>query len=399
MPRRLQTNAARSGAALGLALLLTAAALWLYRAGAASAGMAAAAAALLACCIVLSLSIPRVFRRLESKRSQMPRLSRLTGEGLALFLVMLFLAAAAAVSGNNLFYLLLGAALAAAPLSGFVSRLSLAELSVRVFAQEHVFAGKPFDVEVRIRNGKRRMPSFSIELGPAPRPAAPGVRFSRGWCPLIPAGEEVLTRIEGRFDARGIYRNPAFLLSTRFPFTAIERRLRVELRREVVVYPRIDAPIDIDRRMRALDRRAEPAPGTSHDLYRIRPAAENESARFVDWKATARSGDLQVKEFHRLERPRAEIVFDRAGYARQEEFETAVNRCATLLYALWRRGAALLFRCGSFETSVAPRSARIYACMRFLAALEADSRSADAPRENAPANTDAAVIAASRPSP
>ena len=397
MPRRIRTNAAKSGAALGLALLLTAAALWLYRAGAASPGMAAAAAALLACCIVLSLSIPRVFRRLENKRSRMPRLSRLTGEGLALFLVMLFLAAAAAVSGNNLLYLLLGVALAAAALSGFVSRLSLAELSVRVFAQEHIFAGKPFDVEVRIRNGKRRMPSFSIELRPAPRPGAPGVRFSRGWCPLIPAGEEVLTRIEGRFDARGVYRNPAFLLSTRFPFTAIERRLRVELRREVVVYPRIDAPIDIDRRMRELDRRAEPASGTSHDLYRIRPAAENESARFVDWKATARSGDLQVKEFHRLERPRAEIVFDRGGHARQEEFETAVNRCATLLYAFWRRGAALLFRCGEFEISVAPRSARIYACMRFLAALEADGRPA-APPENAPANTRAAVIAASEPS-
>lgn len=399
MPRRIQTNTIKANAALAAALLLAAAALWLYRAGAASAGMAAAAGALLTCCIVLALCIPQVFRWSQEKRPRLPWLARLTGEGLAIFLALLFLAAAAAVSGNNLLYLILSVMLAASALSGVVSRLSLAELSVRVFAQEHVFAGKPFDVEVRIENRKRRMPSFAVELGPAPRPARGGVHFSRGRLPLLPAGEEVLTRIECRFDRRGVYRNPAFLLSTKFPFSMIERRLRVELRREIVVYPRIDAPADIDKHIRAIDRRAEPAAGTSHDLYRIRPAAIDDGARFIGWKATARSGDLQVKEFHRRERRRVTLVFNPRGYGGGEEFEAAVNRCAALLYGLWERGVEVLFRCGGFETSAAPRSGGIYACMRFLATLEADGEAAGASGKTAPAKAGEIVIAAADPLP
>ncbi len=296
--------------------------------------------------------------------------------------VLLFLAAAATVSGNNLMYLILSIMLAAVVLSGIVSRLSLADLSVRVFAQEHIFAGRWFDVQVRIENLKRRLPSFAVELGPNPRPAHRGIRFSRGYCPLIPGGEEVLARIECLFAGRGVYRNPAFLLSTKFPFSMIERRLRVELRREVVVYPRIDVPLDLDEYLRALDRRAEPAAGTSHDLYRIRPAVAEDGARFVNWKATARSGDLQVKEFHRHERRRVEVVFDRcAPDGGGEEFETAVDRCATLLYKLWERGVEALFRCGEFEASVAPGSGRIYACMRFLATVGADNDAGNAPEK------------------
>ncbi len=395
----MRTSTVKASAALAAALLLAVAALWLYRTGAATAGIAAAAGALLACCLVLTLCIPQVFRWSERKSSRLPWLARLTGEGLALFLVLLFLAAAAAVSGNNLMYLMLSVMLAAGMLSGVVSRLSLAALSVRVFAQEHIFAGRWFDVEVRIENLKRRMPSFAIELGPNPRPAHRSISFSRGFCPLIPGGEEVLARIECRFDRRGVYRSPAFLLSTKFPFSMIERRLPVDLRREVVVYPRIDAPLDIDEYLQTLDRRREPSAGTSHDLYRIRPAVAEDGARFVDWKATARSGDLQVKEFHRHEQRRAEVVFDRRAPRGREEFDTAVDRCATLLYKLWERGVEVLFRCGEFETAAAPGSGRIYACMRFLATVEADDNAANAPDPTALEEIDKIVVGAAQPLP
>lgn len=376
MPPRIRANTVKATAALAVALTLAAAAQWLYRTGAAAAGIAAAAGALLTCCIVLILCAPQVFRWGERRRARLPWLSRMTSEGLVFLLTLLFVTAAAAVSGNNLLYLILSVMPAAIMLSGAVSRLSLADLFVRVFAQEHIFAGKSFDVEVRIKNLKRWMSSFAIALGPGPDSAHAGIRFSNGYCPLIPGGEEIFTRIECCFADRGVYRNPAFLLSTKFPFSMIERRLRVELRREVVVYPRIDAPIAIDEYLRALDPRTEQAVGTSHDLYRIRPAIPEDGARFVDWKATARSGDLQVKEFNRLEHRRVTVIFNRhAPHGKKAEFETAVAHCATLLYELWERGVEVLFQCAEFENSVAPGSDRIHASMRFLATVEADDPS------------------------
>ena len=37
--------------------------------------------------------------------------------------------------------------------------------------------------------------------------------------------------------------------------------------------------------------------GRGHDFYRIRPYETLESARHVDWKATAHTRDLQVREY------------------------------------------------------------------------------------------------------
>lgn len=373
MALRIRTNTAIATAVLAVAFSLAIAAQWFYKKGMIIAGIGAASVALLTCCVVLVLCAPQVFQWGRKKRARLPWLSRLTGEGLVFFPALLFIAGAAIVSGNNLMFLILSVMLAAMMLSGVVSRLSLAELFVRVFAEEHVFAGKPFDVEVRIKNLKTWMASYSLQLGPSIQAADQGIELSSGYCPLIPGGEEVLTRITCCFSKRGVYRNPEFLLKTKFPFSVIERRLRVQLRPEIVVYPRIDASIGSDDTVRALEQRIRPTLGTSHDLFRIRPAVAEDGARFVDWKASARSDDLHVKEFNSQDQHSVEVVFDRhTPVGREAEFEAAVDRCATLLYNLWERGIEVAFRCGEFERAIAPGSDRVYDSMHFLATVEPD---------------------------
>ncbi len=395
MPVRIRTNTAIATAVLAIAFALALAAQWFYRAGMVIAGIGSAAVALLTCCIVLILCAPQVFRWGHEKRARWPWLSRLTGEGLVFFPALVFIAAAAIISGNNLMFLILSVMLAAMMLSGVVSRLSLAELYVRVFAEQHVFAGKWFDVEVRIKNLKTWMASYSLQLRPHIQAADQGIEFSSVYCPLIPGGEEVLTRIACRFSKRGVYTSPAFVLATKFPFSVIERRLRVQLRREVVVYPRIDASIGDEDYLKALEQHTQPTVGTSHDLFRIRPAMAADGARFVDWKASARSDELHVKEFNKLDQHNVEVIFDRYTARGQEaEFEAAVDRCATLLHNLWERGANVQFRCGNFENAVAPGSDRIYTSMHFLAGVEPDLDSSSGPADA----TDALVIGVAHPS-
>ena len=50
--------------------------------------------------------------------------------------------------------------------------------------------------------------------------------------------------------------------------------------------------------------------GRGADLYRIREYMPEDSARHVDWKATAKSGSLKVREFAREDERKLCIVFD-----------------------------------------------------------------------------------------
>ena len=74
--------------------------------------------------------------------------------------------------------------------------------------------------------------------------------------------------------------------------------------------------------------------GRGSDLYRIREYMPEDSARHVDWKATAKSGSLKVREFAREDERKLCIVFDNpeAGIISEEAYEKAVDLTASLAW-------------------------------------------------------------------
>jgi len=101
----------------------------------------------------------------------------------------------------------------------------------------------------------------------------------------------------------------------------------------------------------------------------------------VDWKASARTGSLQVREFAREDERRVLLVLDEAIPAdgkpresREAIFEHGVALCASLAWHFYEINSVLAFRCGAFETPMAPAGENIYAILRHLASAEpADS--------------------------
>ncbi len=63
--------------------------------------------------------------------------------------------------------------------------------------------------------------------------------------------------------------------------------------------------------------------GRGSDLYRIREYTQEDSARHVDWKATAKSGSLKVREFAREDQRKLRIVFDNPvpGAVSEKDYE------------------------------------------------------------------------------
>ena len=87
----------------------------------------------------------------------------------------------------------------------------------------------------------------------------------------------------------------------------------------------------------------------------------------MDWKSTAHTGDLQVREFASEQQRTVEIFLDRnitPGY--EDWFERAVECCAFLCWRLQETG--IRFRSQQFDILL-PDDGDVYTILKFLASV------------------------------
>ena len=308
-----------------------------------------------------------VGKRLERVRAAIAGRIRykVTRGGVLFILAVATVAASAVASANNLLFLILSAMLSTMLVSGFVSRLCLAGLELDFVVPEHVVAGRTVPAKLYVRNSKAWMPSFSIQVvGVEDKTPSPLVRAV--YFPVIPGGATLEETVEVRFPHRGAWRRNSFAFTTRFPFGFLEKTERVTLLREVVVYPSIDPRPGFENLLAELGGEIESHyRGLGRDFYRIRPYQAFESARHVDWKATAHTGNLQVREFAREQESLVELFLDRDAPA-GEWFERAVSCCAFLAWNLSAKGTEIWLRAQDYALRV-PEEGDVYTILKYLA--------------------------------
>lgn len=292
---------------------------------------------------------------------------KITRGGLLFSFGILLVGIGAILSGNNLMFLIAAAMMATLLVSGFVSRLCLAGLELDFLVPEHVSAGRTVPGKLFVRNQKWVIPSFSIRVEGIRDPASPTLT-SGVYFPLIPGGATVEETVDVRFTRRGAYRQNSFAFLTAFPFGFLEKSARVTLLREMIVYPSIDPKPGFEDLLAGVSGEIETHyRGLGRDFYRIRPYEAFESARHVDWKASAHVGALQVREFAREQEQAVEIFFDRdVPPSLDSWFEHAVECCAFLAWGLSNQGASISFRSQNFHMRL-PEDADIYSILKYLA--------------------------------
>ena len=302
---------------------------------------------------------------------------RVTRGGLLFTLAVLLVAAAAGLSANNLMYLILATMISTLLVSGFISRLCLAGLELDLMLPEHISAGRPARAKLFVRNLKGWMPSFSIQVTGVPERALAALGRSIEpsailtmpvYFPVIPGGAMLEEIVDVKFDRRGAQRQNSFVFTTRFPFGFLDKIARVTLPREVLVYPSIEPQPGFAELLSAIVGEIEThMVGLGRDFYRIRPYEAYESARHLDWKASAHTGDLQIREFAREQERAVEIFLDRDVPEHLEEwFESAIECCSFLSWSLWQMGAGIRFRSQQFDIRV-PEEGDVYAILKYLA--------------------------------
>src|SRR5260221_665019 len=170
------------------------------------------------------------------------------------------------------------------------------------------------------------------------------------------------------FPARGRYCEKNFGLATRFPFSFLMKTRRINLAREVIVYPVVDSTEQFLQVLPMVTGEFETfMSGRGHDLYRIREYMPDDSARHVDWKATARTGALKVREFSREDERKLRIVFDNPapGILEPDVYERAVRLAASLGWHFHHEDVEVSFVAPGFEPTE-----DVFSFLRYLALVE-----------------------------
>jgi uncharacterized protein (DUF58 family) len=195
-------------------------------------------------------------------------------------------------------------------------------------------------------------------------PLAPGIFEGAVYFPYLPPHSELSADLELCFARRGRYRESSFGLATRFPFAFLKKTRHVALEREILVYPPVEPAGEFFAILPLVRGEWESfVRGCGSDLYHIREYGPEDPARYVDWKATAKSGSLKVREFTREDERKLRLVFDnpQAGAISQQAYERAVNLAASLAWHFSEEHAEISF--------VVPGSAPGNDLHQFLAQL------------------------------
>jgi uncharacterized protein (DUF58 family) len=275
--------------------------------------------------------------------------------GLLFFALILLVTILSLSSGNNLLYLVLSALLSTMFVSWAPSRLNLSRVGVSVRFPNHIFAGESATFDLTVTNRSRLLPAFSLTVamseggGGQASPKAKEVATNPTelvYLPIVPARASASARIERGFPKRGVYPIKGFIVHSRFPFGFIEQRRRLEASGEIVVYP---APLPLDEFGHAqpplLGRVESRAKGSGSDLYAIRQYISSDHRRQIDWKATAKTSQVMVREFTRDDDWRVTIMFDArvekessSAPEFDEKFERGVTLAASLISYFIRAG-------------------------------------------------------------
>lgn len=313
----------------------------------------------------------------------------ITRRGWIYLLSVLITGLAAFNTNNNLLFLVFSIALSLLIISGMFSHLNLRSLEIYLNLPENVEAGKMFSSLLQIQNNKWVIPSLSLAL------AYPAAKLNQSNDVFLPSEVENNMLVQcfpyfyylpGKlksqcyiplfFPKRGLYSEHKIEIASEFPFGFVRRKISYLVEQELIVLPKVE-PIDSVIKSLALREGTWESAyrGEGFDLYSIRDYYSSDSARFIDWKSSAKTGKLKLREFTREEDRRYSLVFDNYYEGFDEinnrfNFEKAVSICANTARYLQEMGNEIRLITTEVVTSFSKSEEGLMEILKALASIE-----------------------------
>ena len=371
-----------------------------------------ASLALLTAGFVGLYTVPYLAKRVALERVREAFDYDLTKEGVVYLAIALVVAVAGLNTGNNLLFVVLAAMLAGILVSGLASAVVLRGLRIEAKLPVHIFAKQTVRARITLHNF---FPVASFSVNVVPPKARAGRKFTwkkgvfafppnrpaeRQWLrlrdlrlesvepifaadaifrgsiyfPYISAGSSAHADVDLQFHRRGRFVQEGFGLATRFPFSFLLKTRTVPLSQELIVYPSVAPTDELFQVLPMITGEYEVfMRGRGFDLYRIREHMPEDSARLVDWKATAKSGSLKVREFTREDERKLRIIFDNPapGTVSEKDYESAVDLTASLAWHFSDMRTQLTFVASGYDKS-ASNSGEVLEFLKYLALVQPD---------------------------
>lgn len=398
---------------IGLSLLT----LYASRSGNPRLATYSAGASLVFVLLVLIFLVPPLARNAGREASQLNLPFEVTiGGGIMLGLIVI-VGFSAWNTGNNLLFLVVSFLVAAMIVGFFAGSTCLKKLDVKMRFPETIFAGQETPILVSLHNRKRLFPSYSVvaevrgkerERSIAaddlhailPRFIAerlsrpPIVRRTLNHFVHVSRNQTAEDKIQHIFPNRGRFLIKDFELSTRFPFAFFRHRRRLPAREtELIVFPN-SAPIDHELEDLPLEmgKLVANKRGLGQDLLALRDYQPNDDLRRIDWKATARTRHLTVREFSAEDDKRITIFLDTnvpppgekdltlrekidaeqsgAPTIASPRFEAGVSHAASIILHYTEEQAEIRLAIDGDPGEYGVGSRHLYECLKRLAIVE-----------------------------
>lgn len=288
-----------------------------------------------------------------------------TVPGIFLIGLAMGIGTAAYNTASNILFITLSLLLACLLLSGLMSWFNFMGVCWRLRPTAAWRAGHETIVTVEVKNTKRWLPTYGLWFDLATHPRAkesdPGPDLSKEKVrEILAAAEKAVTR--GRIFLRERVEPGAELalewvhkpekrgesvlelaaVGSFFPFGFLRKSVGTDLRRTVLVWP-----AQIEYQWRGATAAAGGAQGqrstrigAGEDLLALRRYASGDSHRLIHWKASARLGQLMVRQFAAESPQGFALCIDAPAsiWSRPEQFEVLCRFAATLAEDLFAEG-------------------------------------------------------------
>jgi uncharacterized protein (DUF58 family) len=179
-------------------------------------------------------------------------------------------------------------------ISGFFGRSNLLKIKVKVDLAPEIFATTSTPVGVTVKNKRRFLPIFLLRVR---------IQDRELFFPFIDAGDQATRYVNMTFGRRGEYTMGLISLHSVFPFNFFTRYKWYSDASSFVVFPQLK-PCELsslyqkERRLKG-DHSTDKI-GYESDIISIREYVHGDPIKYINWKATAKTGELKTKELSSL---------------------------------------------------------------------------------------------------
>lgn len=177
-------------------------------------------------------------------------------------------------------------------ISGFFGRLNIQNLDIDIEIPQEIYAKKETPFLIKLKNQKR-FPVFLMKIK----------LFGKDV--LYPYFEDSLSKSASfSFEKRGVYKIKEIEISSPFPFNFFIRFYKLKKELEFIVFPEPKKIYLYENFSSSKEKEGEHElnlkSGYDGDIKSIKDYIDGTPKKYIDWKSSAKTGSLKIKEFDSL---------------------------------------------------------------------------------------------------